>query len=631
MTFYTRDFERLCIISVLKWLCTLGEAFGEDCNESIERVTPEEVELLQPRTGQVVSEICSKHQKLYLQHYSLGQKKCCDPLENHPTKIMVRSPLVITPAMAEKWSTEDVRLVPGKKLCTCCRKQLSRQAAPCTSHHDSDIGAESDDEKDRRRYIRKVLGLEPSKVEEDFKEMILQLKHKFDDSEKVSEKVQVLTILPQSWSIRRIQEEFGATYRTARLSKQLAASEGIMATPNARLGKVLPKAVEEKVVAFYLSDNVSRMMPGSKDYVSMYIQGKKERVQKRLLLFSLRDAHLQFQDENVGLKIGLTKFKEFRPRNVILAGASGSNNVCVCTTHQNVKLMIEGSKVLTLEGIRRMCGEDGDITYKHLLASLLCKPALPACYLGTCALCGNIESIADICSHCDQDEECPSCTKVTHLKKILVAGLEEQCVDSVSYKARVSVDHTTLVTITQTADIFVDSLVEYLLKLRKHDFIAKEQSCVFSREEVFFTRSKGPCDGLGGTVKREAVRASLKRPLEGQIQTPQELSEWAKDAIPSVTFKFVDKSEVEAEERALQERLDAAVTIEGTQSYHAYYPLKDCTNTLMVKTYSRSLSSEIVHISNHHEPIPIVGMGFANTEVRGGLPLFLKQIPMLKK
>ena len=505
-------------------LCTLGEAFREDCNESIERVTPEEVELLQLRTGQVVSEICSKHRRLYLQHYSLGQKKCCDPLENHPTKIMVRSLRVITPAMAEKWNTEDVRLVPGKKLCTCCRKQLSRQAAPCTSHHDSDIGAESDGEVDEasnsdsfgdedvhvstqlsallvsisespivkkrmlvksyaddkmRRIeegIRKVLGLEPSKVEEDFKEMILQLKHKFDDSEKVSEKVQVLTVLPQSWSIRRIQEEFGATYRTARLSKQLAASEGIMATPNARLGKVLPKAVEEKVVAFYLSNNVSRMMPGSKDYVSMYIHRKKERVQKRLLLFSLRDAYLQFLDENVGLKIGLTKFKEFRPRNVILAGASGSHNVCVCTTHQNVKLMIEGSKVLTLEGIRRMCGEDGDITYKHLLASLLCKPALPACYLGTCALCGNIESIADICSHCDQDEECPSCTKVTHLKKVLVAGLEEQCVDSVSYKAWVSVDHTTLVTITQTADIFVDSLVEYLLKLRKHDFIAKEQA-----------------------------------------------------------------------------------------------------------------------------------------------------------
>ena len=39
-----------------------------------------------------------------------------------------------------------MRLVPWKKLCTCCRKQLSRQATPCTSQHDSDIGAESDGE-----------------------------------------------------------------------------------------------------------------------------------------------------------------------------------------------------------------------------------------------------------------------------------------------------------------------------------------------------------------------------------------------------------------------------------------------------------------------------------------------------
>ena len=112
-------------------------------------------------------------------------------------------------------------------------------------------------------------------MEEDFKKMILQLKHKFDDTEKV---VQVLTVLPQSWSIRRIQEEFGAVYHTARLSKQLATSEGIMATPMLAWGKCSLKLhVEEKVVAFYLSNIVSWMLPGKKDYVSMYIQGKKEK------------------------------------------------------------------------------------------------------------------------------------------------------------------------------------------------------------------------------------------------------------------------------------------------------------------------------------------------------------------
>lgn len=45
-----------------------------------------------------------------------------------------------------------------------------------------------------------------------------------------------------------------------------------------------------------------------------------------------------------------------------------------------------------------------------------------------------------------------------------------------SYKAWVSVDHTTLVTLAQTSDSSVDCLVQCLLKLRKHNFIAKEQA-----------------------------------------------------------------------------------------------------------------------------------------------------------
>ena len=47
----------------------------------------------------------------------------------------------------------------------------------------------------------------------------------------------------------------------------------------------------------------------------------------------------------------------------------------------------------------------------------------------------------------------------------------------------------------------------------------------------FFTSShgKGPCDGLGDTVKRLAARASLQQPYEYQIMTPHQLYEWALD------------------------------------------------------------------------------------------------------
>ena len=72
------------------------------------------------------------------------------------------------------------------------------------------------------------------------------------------------------------------------------------------------------MVEFYLSDSVSRRMPG-KDYVSMLVEGQGEHIQKRLLLFNLKNAYKQFLDENEGFKVGLTKFKELRPKNAVLA------------------------------------------------------------------------------------------------------------------------------------------------------------------------------------------------------------------------------------------------------------------------------------------------------------------------
>ena len=119
----------------------------------------------------------------------------------------------------------------------------------------------------------------------------------------------------------------------------------------------------------------------------------------------------------------------------------------------------------------------------------------------------------------------------------------------------------------------------------------------------FFATShgKGPCDGLGGPIKREAVRASLQRPLEGQIQTAFQLYEWAKEAIPSIQFQYVDKGEYEAEEHLLQKRLEAAVTIVGTHSFYSYSPLIDKTSVLEVKPYSYCPKSTTVKISTHRE------------------------------
>lgn len=69
-------------------------------------------------------------------------------------------------------------------------------------------------------------------------EIIIQLKDKYHVANR-SEQIQILTILPQSWSIREIQAEFGASKFAARQAKALVREKGIL-SPNPKLGHSLP-------------------------------------------------------------------------------------------------------------------------------------------------------------------------------------------------------------------------------------------------------------------------------------------------------------------------------------------------------------------------------------------------------
>ena len=78
-------------------------------------------------------------------------------------------------------------------------------------------------------------------------------------------------------------------------------------------------------------------------------------------------------------------------------------------------------------------------------------------------------------------------------------------------------------------------------------------------ESQFFATShgKGPCDGVGGTIKRAAVRAS-QRPYSDQIMTPRQSFEYAKETIAGVHFQYCTIEEVS---RKLEARFSVARTI----------------------------------------------------------------------
>ena len=70
--------------------------------------------------------------------------------------------------------------------------------------------------------MKKVVLHDESSDESDNEgEMIKLLKERFHTATKKSENVQILTILPKCWPVRKVQSEFGTSNYMARKSKHL--------------------------------------------------------------------------------------------------------------------------------------------------------------------------------------------------------------------------------------------------------------------------------------------------------------------------------------------------------------------------------------------------------------------------
>ena len=528
-----------------------------------------------------------------------------------------------------------------------------------------------------------------SRCDPDESEMLQQLKEKFDRTKENSLKLQILTVLPKSWSVRKIQVEFGVSDYMARRAKLLVKEKGILSTPDPKPGHVLSKKTTDSVIEFYENDESSRMMPGKKDYVSVRdSDGFRRHVQKRLVLCNLKELYQHFKETYPATKIGFSKFAELRPPHCILAGASGTHSVCVCTIHQNIKLMIAGARMPEFV----MMPDATPLTsYHDFLAKMICNPALPKCYLRECGCCPGVE----------------------HLKEHLLDIFDKNMIDNVIYKQWTNVDRSTLETLMKSSDEFVEVFCEKMLALQSHSFIATQQSRFFSEyksslkpgevvvsadfsenyafiiqdsaqgfhwnnaqatihpfvayckegntekhlsfvviseclhhdtvavhlfqrhlidflmialaqppEKIIYfsdgaasqyknrknfinlcyhyddfrvaaewhfsatSHGKGACDGLGGTIKRLAARASLQRLQDDQITTPLELYEWAKKHIPQMTFCFCSTEEYKTEKTILQERFENSQTITGTRKLHSFIPTS--TDTLQTRVFSSS-------------------------------------------
>lgn len=95
---------------------------------------------------------------------------------------------------------------------------------------------------------------------------------------------------------------------------------------------------------------------------------------------------------------------------------------------------------------------------------------------------------------------------------------------------------------------------------------------------------KGPCDGIGGTVKRLVRRSCLQHP-DLLIKTAKQLFEWAQENISRIEFQYFDqKGYYDEEERLLHNRYQNIKTLKRTKKYHSIIPIDN--KKFQVREYS---------------------------------------------
>ena len=154
---------------------------------------------------------------------------------------------------------------------------------------------------------------------------------------------------------------------------------------------------------------------------------------------SLKEAFTIFKERYPNHTMGFTSFTMLRPKHCKLLDSKGTHNVCVCTIHENVKLMLKSIKAINQE---------------EIMDKLLCNSAerTDQCFYRVCGMCPNKEEVQE------------------HLSTLL----EENCNDEMVFQQWLTVDHCDLETIIKPTDEFVPFFIDKIDKLITHDFICQK-------------------------------------------------------------------------------------------------------------------------------------------------------------
>ena len=120
----------------------------------------------------------------------------------------------------------------------------------------------------------------------------------------------------------------------------------------------------------------------------------------------------------------------------------------------------------------------------------------------------------------------------------------------------------------------------------------------------FFATShgKGACDGLAGSFKRQAFRASLQRESDKHITNATSLFEWGKNAFKKINFGFCSQEDHDSHEKMFKLRYDRCVTIKNTRQYHHYRALNNIQDPTKARYAERRRAAYLLRLVELQPP-----------------------------
>ena len=120
-------------------------------------------------------------------------------------------------------------------------------------------------------------------------------------------------------------------------------NEGVPTTYKSKTKKKELSAIEKMVKDFYHREDISRVCPGMKDVRTVRDEeGKRTKVARRVLQFTLNEAHAIFLSENPENSICRSKFCQLRPTDVFLS-STAEQIVCACVIHENAQFLCDSA------------------------------------------------------------------------------------------------------------------------------------------------------------------------------------------------------------------------------------------------------------------------------------------------